>query len=158
MYRKVTGILLLLSFSSLSFAFIELDPNFGNNQGVTRTVIDPSGNTDNEASAVVLYDNGEIVVAGLRTDERGVGIRLVLVKYDSNGLLDTNFGQAGLVLSDLKLPDTFSIPLLIQNNEKILVASIDESNQALLARYNFDGTLDVSFGVDGIASLSAIAG
>jgi uncharacterized delta-60 repeat protein len=158
MFRKIISIFLLLSFSSLSFAFIELDPNFGTNQGVTRTVIDPSGKTDNEASAVALYDNGEIVVAGLRTNERGLDIRLVLVKYDSNGLLDVNFGEAGLVLSSLKVPDTFPIPLLIQNNDKIIVAVLNDNEQAELVRYNYDGTLDASFGVEGVASLSAVAG
>jgi uncharacterized delta-60 repeat protein len=157
MYRKVAGVFLLLSFSSLSFAFIELAPNFGTNQGVTRTVIDPSGNTENEAYAVALYDNGEIVVAGLQATKKGIDIHLVLVKYDVNGLLDTSFGQDGLVISNVKIPDSWPVALLIQNNEKILVAGIDESKQALLARYNFDGTLDMSFGVEGVASLSAVA-
>lgn len=158
MYRKVAGIFLLLSFSAPGFAFIELDLNFGTNQGVTRTVIDPSGKTDNEASAVALYDNGHIIVAGISLNESGVDSRLVLVKYDSNGLLATNFGQAGLVISNVKATDSFPVVLVIQNNEKILVAGIDESNQAVLVRYNFDGTLDVSFGIEGFASLSAVAG
>ena len=78
----------------------------------------------------------------------------VLLRYETNGLLDTTFGIDGRVITNLsdKLDKITSI--LIQNDGKILASGTtsDDSNYSdfSIVRYNPDGTLDLSFGNNGI--------
>jgi len=113
-----------------------LDTTFGNH-GSTITAFGPGSVF---AHSIALQSDGKILVAG--TAGSGYG----LVRYNSNGSLDTSFSGDGKV-SYVGLGDAESV--LVQNNGKILLAGSHG-----LVRYNSDGSLDTSFSGDGIQTTS----
>ncbi len=73
-----------------------------------------------------------------------------MVRYNVDGTLDTTFGDRGLAW----LPDRFVryYELVIAPDGKIITvgaASINNGEDLLVARYNTDGRLDTTFGVQG---------
>lgn len=78
-------------------------------------------------------------------------IKSVLIRYNSDGSLDTDFGVNGIVSRDL-----FSAKAMArQADGKILIAgTVYENglNYFCLIRYNADGTSDASFGNNGIVT------
>jgi uncharacterized delta-60 repeat protein len=72
-----------------------------------------------------------------------------VVRYNSNGSLDTSFDGDGKVTTDLSLNDV-AYSAQIQPDGKIVVAGESESGQKFsIARYNTGGSLDQSFGSGG---------
>src|SRR5262249_32113701 len=78
--------------------------------------------------------------------------------YNSNGTLDTTFGNGGLVITTFNSQGAFASALVLQPDGKILAAGTkyinftsDESSDTdfAIARYNTDGSLDTTFGVGG---------
>jgi uncharacterized delta-60 repeat protein len=83
-----------------------------------------------------------------------LGLLVLLLFYPSAvlgqsgaGALDTSFGTGGKVVTDLGGFDSVHA-LVAQNDGKIIAAGSDGPEFAL-ARYNKDGTLDLSFGREG---------
>lgn len=126
----------------------DLDPSFGNN-GIALGPADSS----RLAGGIVALPNGKTIVSTSRYITSLASSVLVLVKFDADGSLDTSFGTGGSVETDVEanLPQ----PLLILPDGKLLVAGItepssdDKPRDFLLARYNADGSLDVTFGSGG---------
>ncbi|MDZ8089585.1 MAG: putative Ig domain-containing protein, partial [Nostoc sp. DedQUE12b] len=114
-----------------------LDTSFG----TAGTVINNLGSTD-IAYSVSVQDDGKILVAGVSNNNFAV------VRYDSNGSLDTSFGTAGTVINNLGGTD-IAYSVSVQANGKIIVAGSSKNNFALV-RYNSNGSLDTSFGTAGI--------
>ncbi len=129
-----------LSTSLLNDA--DLDMTFGVGGKVTT---DFGGMFESDLGAAVgLQKNGKIVVAGTANFSFG------LARYNTDGSLDTSFGLGGLVTT---LIGTFSLGFatVIQENGKIVVAGssfVGNFNFAV-ARYNSDGSLDISFNPTG---------
>ena len=72
-----------------------------------------------------------------------------VARYNTDGSLDTTFGIGGRVTTDLSGWDR-AYALAIQSDGKIVVAGEDYGGPiSLLARYNGDGSLDMTFGVAG---------
>ncbi|MGF1936166.1 MAG: DUF4347 domain-containing protein [Nostoc sp. ChiQUE02] len=93
--------------------------------------------------SVALQTDGKIIVAG---DSNG---DFALVRYNTDGSLDTSFNSDGKVTTDLGLLAVdIGYSLAIQADGKILVAGTNGTDFAL-ARYNSDGSLDTSFSSDG---------
>ena len=90
---------------------------------------------------IVLQPDGKILVAGESADN------FALVRYNSDGSLDTSFGTGGHLTTDLG-GDDVGRSVALQPDGKILVVGESDSNFALV-RYNSDGSLDTSFGSDG---------
>ncbi|WP_052700177.1 putative Ig domain-containing protein [Methylocucumis oryzae] len=100
--------------------------------------------------AVSLQDDGKIVVAGY--DYQSANTNFQLVRYTSQGTLDTSFGNAGKVSTDFDGKTDWAQDLAIQADGKLVVAGYNFSNTSAdfeLARYNSDGSLDNSFSDDG---------
>ncbi len=77
---------------------------------------------------------------------------VVLARFLPDGTLDATFGTNGLVLSP---GDAASKALLVQPDNKLVTVGfqlIPGSNQALVARYNEDGSPDPSFGANGVVT------
>jgi uncharacterized delta-60 repeat protein len=74
----------------------QLDPSFGGDGMVTTSI---AGKTD-LAMAVVLTGNEEIVVAGRVAPDGGASSDFGLVRYASDGTLDSGFGDGGMVRTD----------------------------------------------------------
>lgn len=90
--------------------------------------------------------NGRIVVVGGDKD-------LLLVKYLNNGTLDHSFGIDGVLKSNAGSDPfyngtLFSVKLL---NNKIFVSGVkDNYSVGYLAKHNFNGSLDITFGNSGL--------
>ena len=63
--------------------------------------------------------------------------------------MDTSFGGDGKVVTDLTRHDDWASALAIQADGKIVVAGGAGYARFGVARYNSDGTLDATFGVNG---------
>jgi len=125
----------------------KLDRSFGNNGKVVTPNFQP-GSLD-EIRNLALDNNGNIVAAGV------TGNQVLIARYKPDGTLDQSFGNNGrkLITQLDSLPGLISPDLVIQSDNKIVVVSISTINNLghfALARLNANGTLDNSFGNNGI--------
>ncbi len=151
--------LLFFAFSA-AFSFAQPgspDPSFGGGDGFD---VLPSFLPDGHAvaNAVAVQPNGRMVVAGDAwiPGQNGVG-QIAVVRYMPNGSLDPTFGGGdGIVLQGLASFDLFVSDVVIQPDGKILCVggaeAADQKNYSLLARFNTDGTPDLSFDSDGLVT------
>ena len=133
-----------------------LDQTFGSNGSVQTTFGDPSA----EGNDVVLQADGKIIVVGFT----GAGSYSALndfavVRYNSDGTLDSGFGVGGKVTTHFPgISNTGSIATcaLLQGDGKLVVGGhyVNQSapEEFALARYNPDGSLDSSFGSKGLVT------
>ena len=123
-----------------------LDTNFDSDGKVTTDI----GIGDN-AYSVAIQSDGKIVAAGF-TYPGGGPADFALVRYNTNGTLDTSFDSDGKVTTDIGSGDT-AYSVAIQSDGKIVAAGTRggglEGNDIALARYNTDGSLDTNFGTGG---------
>jgi uncharacterized delta-60 repeat protein len=106
------------------------------------------------ASSVVIQPDGKIVVAGGAFPLFTFLGNFELVRYNSNGTLDTSFGNGGIVTTVFP-QGSYAFDVALQPDGKIIAAGtvfVDfdpgESNNTdfALARYNSNGTPDATFG------------
>jgi uncharacterized delta-60 repeat protein len=127
-----------------------LDMSFGTG-GKTR--LDFGNNDLDIANDAALQPDGKIVAAGTTVFDFGVQEPFALARFNSNGTVDTNFGNGGLVLIDFGSFLQSANAVLIQPDGKIITVGypnteLDDSD-FLLARCNPNGSLDPGFGVGG---------
>ncbi len=101
---------------------------------------------DEVAEGVAVQTDGKIVAAG-RT---GGVVDFALVRYNTDGSLDTTFNGDGRVTTDFG-GDEVAVAVAVQADGSIVAAggSTVGSNDFALARYNRDGSLDTTFDTDG---------
>jgi uncharacterized delta-60 repeat protein len=112
-----------------------LDPSLGTNGIVTTSI----GNSYAFARALVLRPDGRLVAGGPADGH------FVLVGYNPDGSLDSEFGDGGI--SSESIGDVYA--LAIQPDGKLVAAGSNSSHQFVLACYNAEGSLDPSFGTGG---------
>lgn len=124
-----------------------LDTSFGNN-GIVITEV---GNESNSAIKVAL-DRDDTIVVLANSQDNGMSSQ-VLLRYLPNGVLDTAFGNNGMV-TIVNDPDFSSSNIALYNDGKIAVLSSFFDYQFniitnLITRYLPDGSFDTSFGNNG---------
>ena len=141
-------------FSFYDFAAVRylangtIDTSFGS-AGKVRT--DFGASDRDQAQSAALQSDGKIVAAGFTTNFNDV--EFAVVRYTSNGTLDTTFDSDGRVLIDFGsfLQSAYSV--LIQPDGKIVTVGYPNTELSdsdfLLARLNSNGSLDSTFGVGG---------
>ncbi len=114
-----------------------------------------------EAKAVVLQEDGKIVVAGF-TQFASTGKDFLVARYLTDGTLDNTFGINGLWTMDLQLgSDDVAHSMVIDATGRIILAgsSDDGANKnAAMVRLLSNGALDETFGTNGIVLTDFIAG
>ena len=103
---------------------------------------------------VATQSDGKILVAG--TSLNGGNFDFVLARFNADGILDTAFGGGkGKVTTDFGYSDA-GLSVAVQSDGKILVGgqswdigSTNSNFKFTIARYNPDGSLDISFDGDG---------
>lgn len=136
-----------------------LDVSFGSG-GIVVTDFDTG--SGNIASGAALQSDGKIVLVGVTDFNVNQG-RFTVVRYNTDGMLDSSFGSGGKVVHNIETNayDGAS-KVAIQPDGKIVVVGhfiISGSIQReLLVRYNTDGSLDGSFGTGGIVRTSIGSG
>ncbi len=124
-----------------------LDRNFGLD-GIVSTSI---GNKDDEIVSLALQKDGRMLAAGYTTGTAGRIV--VLARYLQNGVPDPDFGEDGIVFTQVS-DDAEATRLAVQPDGKIIVTGIYNDNKQqniMLLRYQPDGSLDETFGTDGVA-------
>ena len=130
-----------------------LDTSFGDGGTVTTNL---GAVTDEGLDAALLPDDGFVVVG--RTDGPGFNRNFGVARYHADGTLDTGFGDGGIVATDFNGKPDQANGVAVQPDGKIVVAGFATQPDILgdddfaLARYLDDGTLDPSFGEDGIVT------
>lgn len=143
---------------SNNFAAARLNPNGTfdttfNGSGTVFTAIGNSIDGTNLRKTLAIQPDGKIIVGG--TSQFGAtGKDFTLVRYNSNGSLDSTFG-GGIVQTsfDNSNQNEFLQSIALDSNGRIVAAGYTETATAeqsfALARYNSDGSLDSSFSDDG---------
>ena len=141
-----------------------VDTSFGDD-GIAKT------RHDDMLQAMLVQADGKILLAGLHSDTSGTNFTMstVITRFNSNGTLDTDFGDGGVVIlpgdtysnaGPLQAHATFSpgnVKLATQVDGKIILTQIlgDDGTTSgadlNVIRLNEDGTLDSSFGTGGKA-------
>src|SRR5437868_5639053 len=109
-----------------------------------------------QANAVVVQPNGKIVAGGYTT-ANGLD-EFALVRYNSNGSLDTTFGNHGVVQTAVGVNNSYINGIAIDANGNIVAVgqAVNKYKGSYdpafaLARYLPMGVLDTTFGSGGIA-------
>ena len=125
-----------------------LDTSFGGGQGKITTDF---GYTDMGIWLSVLTD-GKVLVGGQSVINWGSYGKSILARYNADGTLDTSFDGDGKVITTLESGlGLYTNSGIVQKDGKIVVAgSSSGMNSFTLLRYNSDGSLDTSFGTDGV--------
>jgi len=146
--KTLTLLIAILIAYNIYAQSVTLDPTFGQN-GVT--VI-----PDAKMGITFAFDQFGNIFIGVTTAD----YRVVIIKMNADGIIDENFGTNGQILVS---EDPITWPpaeLRITNENKILLCeTFNGSNiNVILRRFNEDGSIDQTFGNQGIMNLSALIG
>ena len=124
-----------------------LDTSFNSPNG---SVIQDIGSSDDYGYSLVIQPDGKILLGG--HCDSGSGWDFCIARFNSNGTLDTTFGNSGKVIQSIGSDSDYGLSLTIQPDGKILLGGscYISNNDSCIARFNSDGTLDTSFGSSGI--------
>lgn len=115
-----------------------IDSTF-DNDGIVTTAI---GN-DFRIESITLQNNGKIIVAGYIKDTFNI-LHIALVRYGSNGILDSTFDSDGIVItSSGSSANYYGKAVALQNDGKILVAGDSNDTDFLVARYTEDNSTQI---------------
>ena len=126
-----------------------LDTSFGSGGVVTTAV----GGSNDYVYALVQQADGKLVAAGY--SDNGSNYDFALVRYNSDGSLDTSFGSGGVVTTGVGAAYDYAYALVQQADGKLVAAGRSNNgsnNDFALVRYNSDGSLDTSFGSGGVVT------
>lgn len=123
----------------------------------------PVGTLDDRGYALVLQPDGKIVVAGSasRAIANGSGSDFVLLRFNTNGALDSTFDGDGKVITFFSTLGGEVNALALQPDGKIVAAGYywnGSDYDYALARYNTNGSLDNNFDGDGTLVMTVAPG
>ncbi len=139
-----------------------------NSDGSIDTTFSNSGKYDltiglhSSARAIAVQPDGKFVVAGYGggsvggprpagPDMNPDAIKFVLLRFSGNGL-DSSFGTDGKVFTEIQGGNAYAYSIALQPDGKIIVGGsvfIGSFHGLSLARYDTNGSLDLSFGNNG---------
>ncbi len=124
-----------------------LDPTFGNG-GIVSTLFKGGG----AVGTVLIQPDHKIIVASVDSG-------FAVARYLENGSLDTTFGRGGILIPSITGNEEAAA---LQSDGKILVVGFIRPNkttqQMVMDRYNANGTLDTSFGNNGMVTTNFAGG
>lgn len=134
-----------------------LDNSF-NGTGTAFTVFNNSGNIF-FGGPVAIQKNQKIIQIGTSYNIISSGnplnsSKIAMVRYNSNGTIDDSFGINGKTITDFGHQNCGPSAIAIQSDDKIVVCGSSGGGAiadyfTVMARYNVDGSLDSTFGING---------
>jgi uncharacterized delta-60 repeat protein len=136
----------------------------------TQKVLAVSANGHDRLFAVAFDKEGSFYAAGSVADstDASADSRMLVAKFKADGELDTSFGTNGYASHNAIVGTSGEAArsILVQASGKIVIAGTIEHDGAddprdrdlALLRFNSDGTLDASFGTNGVATLNLSEG
>ena len=134
-----------------------LDTTFGIN-GIAKTLF--NAGLEAEATCVNIQQDGKIIVAG-KFYNFDYGYDLGVLRFTSSGILDTTFGDNGKVITRYNSYNVDDLPnnILINSDGTIIVSGYLDTgaiSRPLFVKYLSNGTLDSTFGTNGIMALGSV--
>ncbi len=97
---------------------------------------------------LVIQPDGKFLIGGFtRTAKNSLNSDYMMIRWNTDGSLDNNFGVNGVVLTDIDSRDQ-GHSLIVLPDGRILLAGTNGSS-VIISRYASDGVLDTSFGRSG---------
>jgi uncharacterized delta-60 repeat protein len=121
--------------------------------GVGGIAVTPIGSSNDQAFSLAIQPDDKILVSGLTNN--GSDSDFVVLRYSVIGVLDPTFDTDGIVTTDFTGGSEQGYSLAVANDDKILVAGqtfTGTNRDFAVARYNPDGSLDVTFDGDGLVN------
>ncbi len=161
---QADGKIVLAGYSGADFALARvdadgaLDATFGTGGKVTTRFDDEHA----RIYKVAVNPDGKIVAMGRSFTDTNSEVDFEVARYNADGTLDATFGDGGKVRTDLGAGE-YGYAGTVQPDGKIVMVGYrydpvlgadPASHQQLLVRYEADGTLDDSFGDDGVVRTS----
>jgi uncharacterized delta-60 repeat protein len=125
-----------------------LDTSFGTGGKVQTTFF----NVESVAESIAIQPDGKIVLGGWTTNTPN-GYDFALSRYSSNGSIDTTFGVNGKIVTTVNsFGSDLICKILLQSDGKIIAGGLNNQTGGnyTLVRYLLNGTLDNTFGTNGI--------
>lgn len=148
--NKLLQLSLFLCCLNLFPQSVSLDTSFG----TEGKVITSFSSGEDVARGAVIQSDGKIVIAGY-TFSNVSGYDFLCIRYNSNGSLDTSFGNEGIAAFDLQTgSDDRAYSIDLQLDGKLVLAGFSDNGSdrnGAVIRLNEDGSLDSSFSSTGIA-------
>lgn len=144
------SILLVASAQAMAQAG-QLDPSFGQG-GIVTTDFGTQLNASASVATVAIQPDSKIIVFGGVSNSNGTAV--AVVRYNTDGTLDTGFGTAGIAsVAGL----TFPSAMTLQPDGKIVAVAFNVDGYSGVAginvlRFSSNGSLDSTFGTGGVAS------
>jgi uncharacterized delta-60 repeat protein len=154
-------LLFLVFLQPLHSQELNPDPTFGINGLVTASTL--PNYAENLTDMQIDPSDGKIITCGYRIDyaTADANYKYIIRKYKTNGDPDTTFGVDGCVVTLVAYKLLYSGNVEVTSNLKVLsngkiliVGGIPVTNVDYgVVRYNADGSLDTSFGNNGITTM-----
>lgn len=119
-----------------------IDSSFGLNGKVITTV---NTSFSDYIDKIVLDSQGRIIASGCSSFE--VNYKLAMARYTSTGLLDSSFGNNGIVVTNISSRNS---DVALQIDGKIVLVGGFEGGVYAILRYLVNGQIDTSFGNNGL--------
>ncbi|HEY0678586.1 MAG TPA: T9SS type A sorting domain-containing protein, partial [Chitinophagaceae bacterium] len=141
------------------FAAIQLNANgtLDNSFSGDGRVLTDVGNEFDIVKCLAVQPDGKILVGG-KTEALDLPSRrdqFAIVRYNDDGTLDNSFSGDGIVVTGFGVTNCHVTALAVQPDGKIIAGGITDpygNTDFALARYNADGTLDLTFDGDGLVT------
>jgi len=128
-----------------------LDSTFG--KGGVATYRSQTKENEDLSFGVKLQSDARIVVVG--STHNGKNYEPMILRYNSNGSLDSSFGKGGVVTyKGLSDANVWGRAVAIQHDGRIVMVGVSYTTKkcdVVTVRYNADGSLDKGFGEGGVA-------
>ena len=128
------------------------DATFGSGGKVTTLV-----GLNDSGVAVAIQPDGKILLGGQMFT--GGALQFAVLRYNSNGSLDTSFAGAGIAGIQIGPDGSFANAMVLQADGRIVVdGQVGTVGGGLaMARFNADGSIDTSFDGDGIVLMDGVS-
>lgn len=131
-----------------------LDTTFDGDGRVTTSLV--AGNDQPWVTAI--QPDGKILVAGRAANPF---FHFAIVRYNANGSLDTTFDTDGIVMTPIGTIEANITDLCLLEDGRIVATGLawtGSNHDFAVAMYNPDGSLDTSFGTNGVVTTPVLLG
>lgn len=131
----------------------KLDPSFGWLGRVLKDVA--GGQYEDEPYTLIMQPDGKFVMPGKAFNAATGDYDFIVLRFNANGTVDTSFGTDGYTFADIQGGRDEALGLVMQPDGKLVAAGFGRDpvsglDDIALARFNPDGSLDASFGINGV--------
>ncbi len=159
------GKILMVGYQNDHFtvAKFNTDGSLDTSFGINGWAVVPFDNTASFADDVAIQGDGKIVVSGFALNNNN-RFQVAAARLNADGSVDNSFGTNGKVIFNVGDWNDFGEGVAIQSDGKILIgghkwiSNIQERHDLFVARLNTDGSLDTSYGTDGVATARLVDG